>query len=184
MEPSSTPTGEAFLADTGPSSLPEGEAFLAEAEIYRWCQENLGRLLLRVLETFERDVLDGFRARGIEGLERADLPVLRNVRLEGSRVTEIAERAGLTKQTISPLVRGLAEQGILRLDPDPTDGRAKVVRFTDRGLRGLITAAEVIRETVERYTEHLGEARMEELRASLLALLERFERRPQESDHA
>lgn len=155
-----------------------------EEEINRWRRENLGRLLIRAYEAVEADVLEGFRARGIDGPERMDLPVLRNLELNGSRITEIAERAGLSKQTIGPLVRNLEEKGIVRVDPDPTDGRAKIVRLTERGMEWLAVACEVIRETIERYTEYLGEERMEELRSTLLCLLERFERAPRTGEGA
>ncbi|MFQ5678895.1 MAG: MarR family winged helix-turn-helix transcriptional regulator [Gemmatimonadota bacterium] len=149
-----------------------------EERIIRWRRENLGRLLVRTFEMFQEDVLQRLRARGFMEVERSDLTVLRNLDLEGNRITEIAERAGLSKQTIGPLVHELEEKGILRVDRDPTDGRAKVVRFTDRGLEGFETAMEVFQETVARYTACLGRERMEQLHSALRDLLERFEGPP------
>lgn len=153
---------------------------LDEDEINRWRRDNLGRLLIRAFEAFQADVLEGFLARGIIELERTDLPVLRNLDLAGNRMSEIAERAGLSKQTIGPLVRELEDKGVVRVDPDPSDGRAKVVRFTEKGLEAFAVAVEVIDETSERYTESLGTRRMGQLRTALHCLLEHFERTTEE----
>lgn len=137
-------------------------------------RENLARLLIRAFDAFERDVLRGFRERGIE-LQKSWLPVLRNVEAEGSRITEIAEAAGLAKQTVGPIVHELAGEGILRVDPDPEDGRAKRVRFTPAGMEGLREGLGVLRETEARYAAALGEERMAALREALIDLLRHFE---------
>jgi DNA-binding MarR family transcriptional regulator len=51
----------------------------------------------------------------------------------GTRSTVLAQRAGVTKQAMSQLVRLMERQGYLEQVPDPTDTRAKVVRMTERG---------------------------------------------------
>ncbi len=137
-------------------------------------RDNLARLLVRTFDAMERDILRGFAERGIR-LRRTWLPVLRNVDAGGSRITGIADAAGLSKQTVGPLVRELEEEGILRVDPDPDDGRAKLVRYTKAGLEGLLAGMEVIRSVEERYAEAIGPDRVDELRRTLRDLLERFE---------
>lgn len=89
--------------------------------------------------------------------------------------TEIADAAGLSKQTVGPLVRELEEEGILRVDRDPRDGRAKLVRYTTAGREGLAEGMHVIREVEARYAEAVGPERLDELRRTLRELLERFE---------
>lgn len=145
-------------------------------EFNRRRRENLGRLLVRVFDAFEDGVLEAYRARGIHQLQRTYLPVLRSLDLEGNRITELAERAGLSKQTVGPLVRELAEKGIVRVVPDPTDGRAKVVQWTDAGLQGLAVGLEILDEVSGQFTRVIGEGRMEGLRATLILLLDAFER--------
>lgn len=137
-------------------------------------RENLARLLVRTFDAMERDILRGFEARGIR-LRKTWLPVLRNVEVAGSNITEIAEAAGLSKQTVGPLVRELVDEGILAIEPHPDDGRAKLVRYTPAGLEGLGAGLEVIRSVEARYAEAIGERRWEELRRGLLDLLARFE---------
>jgi DNA-binding MarR family transcriptional regulator len=53
---------------------------------------------------------------------------------DGARVTELAARASITKQSMGEVVRELVELGICRVEPDPSDRRAKLVTYTDYGL--------------------------------------------------
>lgn len=146
-----------------------------EEELDRWRQRNLGRLLIRAFDTFEADVLEGLRSRGIEQTKKTYLPVLRNLDLRGNRITELAARSGLSKQAVGPIVHELREKGILSIAPDPTDGRAKLVGWTEEGLQGLLIGLEVIREVIERYKITIGEERMDQLCSTLELLLEHFE---------
>ena len=52
---------------------------------------------------------------------------------EGARITDMAARAGITKQSMGEVVRELVDLGICRIEPDPNDGRAKIVTYTDYG---------------------------------------------------
>ena len=52
---------------------------------------------------------------------------------EGARITDMAARAGITKQSMGEVVRELVDLGICRMEPDPEDGRAKIVTYTDYG---------------------------------------------------
>lgn len=137
-------------------------------------QENLARLLVRAFDMMEGEVLDRMAEEGIR-LKRTWLPVLRNVDLAGSQITEIADAAGLAKQTVGPLVRELTEQGILRVDPDPEDGRAKRVRYTEAGAEGLKKGVAVLQSVERAYAEAVGPERYRELRRTLMDLLAEFE---------
>jgi len=57
------------------------------------------------------------------------------IKLTGTRQTDIAAKMGLTKQAIQQLVDDLEKEGIVERRPDPSDGRAKVVVFTEKGLK-------------------------------------------------
>ena len=52
---------------------------------------------------------------------------------EGSRLTELADRAQVTKQTASLLVAALEREGLVERVPDPSDGRARLIRLSARG---------------------------------------------------
>ena len=129
----------------------------------RWRREHLGRLLIRAFQVFEKDMLAGLEENGIQGLRMSHFAVLRNTEVAGSSLTEIARRAGLTKQAIGPLVHELVDAGVLEMTPDPSDGRAWLVRFTRAGAAGLHTARDVYDRVVASYAERVGKREMREL---------------------
>ena len=91
---------------------------------------------------------------------------------EGIRLTDLADRAGMTKQAMSELVNDLVEMGYLRRTPDPTDGRAKLIEFTDRGWAAVNTVLASFKETEAALVARLGDRRMAELRRTLIDLLD------------
>jgi DNA-binding MarR family transcriptional regulator len=67
--------------------------------------------------------------RGFERVRAAYLTVFRNMNPHGSRVTDIARRAGLTKQAIGLLVKDMVAADLVEVVPDPSDARARLVRI-------------------------------------------------------
>ncbi len=91
---------------------------------------------------------------------------------DGTRLTELAEAAQVTKQTAGFLVDQLEKAGYVERVPDPTDARARLVRLSQRG-RDAQAEARTVERTVEREWErHLGTDRMQALRAALADLRE------------
>jgi MarR family transcriptional regulator, temperature-dependent positive regulator of motility len=86
---------------------------------------------------------------------------------EGTRSSEVAERAGMTKQGMGQLVADLEKKGYVERVEDPADRRAKLVHLTKKGWRHVRDAREVIGEIEEAYARRLGDGRLETLRAIL-----------------
>ena len=70
---------------------------------------------------------------GFDDVRRAHNAVFVNLPAEGRRLTELADVAGLSKQAMSELVNDLVDRGYLARTPDPTDGRAKLIVWAQRG---------------------------------------------------
>jgi DNA-binding MarR family transcriptional regulator len=85
----------------------------------------------------------------------------------GTRLTELAARAGVTKQAMMQMVDELQANGFLRRTPDPEDGRAKMVRLTARGLRQRATARQALAAVEARIKRRLGSRRYDVLRMLL-----------------
>ncbi|WP_433717688.1 MarR family winged helix-turn-helix transcriptional regulator [Actinoplanes sp. CA-051413] len=95
-------------------------------------------------------------ATGFDDITVAQARVLARVSAEGTRVTDLAERARVTKQTVTFMVDQLERAGYVRRVPDASDARARRVVFAERGL----AAREVARRTEvvvqQEWTRHLG----------------------------
>jgi DNA-binding MarR family transcriptional regulator len=90
--------------------------------------------------------------------------------LLGARPTTLAQRAGITKQAISQLVRELEARGYAEQVPDSTDTRAKIVRLTKRGVALHAASAEVRLELQSVALSKLGKSRVARLRRDLIEL--------------
>ncbi|WP_432728506.1 MarR family winged helix-turn-helix transcriptional regulator [Variovorax sp. W6] len=124
-----------------------------------WRQTHLGRLLGHAMRRFDERVLE-LMAHDVEvplalsnlaaraQVSAAHIHITRHLSREGSRLTELAERAGMTKQAMGALVDQCEAWGLVTRGPDPLDARARRVLFTADGLawldafRGAVTQAE------------------------------------------
>jgi DNA-binding MarR family transcriptional regulator len=88
----------------------------------------------------------------------------------GTRVSDLAERAQMTKQAMAQLVAHLEAHGYVERVPDPADGRAKLVQATDRGRAVFAVARELVAEVEARLEATLGKAKLQRLRALLREL--------------
>jgi DNA-binding MarR family transcriptional regulator len=75
----------------------------------------------------------------------------------GSRLTELAEGAGLTKQAVGEAVAELEQLGYAERLPDPTDKRAKIIKLTPRGLEACLTGRRLFADIENEWAEQVGE---------------------------
>lgn len=115
---------------------------------------------------------------GFEDIRVAHGAVFRNISSEGSRVTDLAARAGMTKQSMAELVAYLQERGYVELEPDPDDRRGKLVKLTETGWAVFRTLSEASNGFEAQCSRLVGEAKWEELKSLLRELVEALELRP------
>jgi DNA-binding MarR family transcriptional regulator len=87
----------------------------------------------------------------VAGLRPSHFRLLDYTPTEGIRLTELSRRANLTKQALGEFVTALEAAGLLRITPDPTDGRARLVALTPEGRR----VRNRIRQTIARIERDL-----------------------------
>ena len=105
--------------------------------------------------------------RGYEDFPFASASLLWLMDEGGTRSTVLAQRAGVTKQAMSQLVRLMERQGYLEQIPDLIDTRAKVVRMTGRGEAVKAACVEVREELNQQVTRTLGASHAALLEANL-----------------
>jgi DNA-binding MarR family transcriptional regulator len=96
--------------------------------------------------------------------------LLRNLGEDGSRPSELAADAGVTRQAITKLVDELERLDLVRRDPDPDDGRGVIIRFTERGRAGVAIARKRVLALEREYAAQVGADRWAEVRSTLETL--------------
>jgi DNA-binding MarR family transcriptional regulator len=89
---------------------------------------------------------------------------------DGTRLTELAEAAQVTKQTAGFLVDQLERAGYVRRTPDATDARARLVRIAERGAAAQPIAAAALAQVEAEWRAHVGERQWRQLRQALTRL--------------
>jgi DNA-binding MarR family transcriptional regulator len=133
--------------------------------------EHLGWLLGRADLLFAEGVTRAMHARGFAGIRLVHIALIRNVDENGTRISDIAKRAGMTKQATGQLVAEFVELGYIKLVPDPDDGRAKIARYTAKGKRLLVAIVASIEETETDVATAIGTTQLEALKQILAKLL-------------
>lgn len=103
-------------------------------------------------------MLKSIHAAGFTDITFAQFPIFRFEGPEGRRPTEIAATAQLSKQSVNDILTQLEKGGYLKREAHPDDGRARVVRLTDRGRQLEDTIWEAGREVEETWRRQMGEA--------------------------
>jgi DNA-binding MarR family transcriptional regulator len=85
----------------------------------------------------------------------------------GSRLTDLADRAMMTKQTVGEVVSDLERRGYVERVPDPEDGRAKIIRLTTKGREVYLTGWRLNKELEEEWAKRFGKDRVAALREAL-----------------
>jgi DNA-binding MarR family transcriptional regulator len=129
---------------------------------------SLGVLLREPVRRGNELLHDRLAERGHPAVRAPHGNVLQFLDAEGTRVSELARRAQITKQSMAELVAHLERHGYVERVPDPADRRAKLVRATARGDEVYAIAREFIAELEHRLVRRLGAERVDELRQLLL----------------
>lgn len=129
------------------------------------------RLLNVAFEQFAEEVRERISAAGFGDIRPGHGCVFGGIDPEnGSRLTELAERANMTKQSVGEVTSDLEQRGYLERVADPNDGRAKIIRLTPHGRRVYAIGRRMIDELEREWAERYGAERMAELREALEAV--------------
>lgn len=136
-------------------------------------RDDLGFLLAKAAQRWNELLAQRFAAAGWADVRPSYGSVLVPLFEEdGLRMGELARRARLSKQAMTELVRRLERDGLVERRPDPSDGRASVILLTERSRAIEPVVAETLAELDRLVRLRLDAGRVEELSASLRALLD------------
>lgn len=130
----------------------------------------LGLLLVTLNDAFKQRLFEGYEVAGFGDVRPAYHVVFELLRPEGERVIDLARKAQTTKQAMGYLVSYLEERGYLERIPDPNDGRAQIVRRTERGRQVNELARRLTLEIQQQWAAQFGSENMERLIVMLRGL--------------
>ena len=112
------------------------------------------------------------RSAGFDDITVAQARLFARIGPDGTRLTDLAEQAQVTKQTAGFLVDQLERAGYVRRVPDPADARARLVQIAPRGQAAVVVARAAEAQVEAEWTQHLGSQGAGQLRRALTRLRE------------
>jgi len=140
-----------------------------------WRDQTLYRLLLRAGRAETTTTLERIHQRGYTDITLSDTNLLANLDTDGTTISALARRAGVTRQAASQQIAALERAGYVERRSSDSDGRAVIIVQTRRGRALLKDALDIVEYLEAAYEEHLGQARLTDLKESLSSLLVRID---------
>ena len=140
-----------------------------------WRDQTLYRLVLRAHRAETTATLERIAARGYDDVSLSDTNLLANLDTDGTIITALARRAGVTRQAASQQVAALERAGYVERRASDADGRAAVIYQTAQGRALLDDALDIVDDLEAGYAAHLGPARLATLKKLLVTLLEEID---------
>jgi DNA-binding MarR family transcriptional regulator len=129
-------------------------------------------LLSRVRDAVGDELFSRLTELGFGELRPAHGCVFGNIDDRGSRLTDLAERSGFTKQSVGEAVADLELLGFVERVRDPADGRAKIIQLTAHGREALTASEEIFSDIERRFSGEIGRERYAQFRQTLADLHE------------
>src|SRR5690606_7852413 len=132
-----------------------------------WRLTHLGRLLGHAMRRFDERVLH-LMAHNIDvplalsnlaaraQISAAHIHITRHLALDGTRLTDLAAKAGMSKQAMGDLVNQCEAWGLVTRDADPRDARARIVQFTPTGLLWLQAFRDAVSQAEREFRAEVG----------------------------
>ncbi|GAA1973478.1 hypothetical protein GCM10009754_55470 [Amycolatopsis minnesotensis] len=127
----------------------------------------LGPLLRQAFRWFADATIADLAAKGMPPLSITQMDIFTKLDPGGVTISELARRSGIARQSAHQAVRELVKAGVLRIEPDPSSTRSKLVLPTEAGLERLRVARRSLAEAEEWLADRLGDSVVEQLRAAL-----------------
>jgi DNA-binding MarR family transcriptional regulator len=133
------------------------------------------RQIVRMFRLMNDETVARMQARGVVGMQPSYPRLLGNLDTEGTRISALSKKMGVTRQAVAQLAREIEAAGFIERLPDPDDGRGVIIAFTPKGRSTLAIAVEVMGGIERDYASVIGDDEMERLKSSLKAILDRYD---------
>jgi len=128
-------------------------------------------LVDRANRALQRHMVEAAHRRGHPEVKPSHNAVFATLLQEGTRATDMATRAGMTRQSMGEVIREMVDLGILEMQPDPDDRRAKLVTYSESGLEFARDGYQHLIDLEKKFVEEFGADEYELVRKFLERLV-------------
>jgi len=119
-------------------------------------QHSWAKAISRLKKHFDTWVNEQLLAHNIDDFKHAYMPLIMNIDVDGVTNTDLAKRAGITKQGMSQVVQELEEKKYIKIQANPTDKRSSIIYLTDKGKEFILTCRARQKELHADLEKYLG----------------------------
>jgi len=120
-------------------------------KIHSW-----GKILTYLKRQFDEWATERLCNEGYKTFKMVYMPVLMNIKVEGTNNNDLAKNARVTKQAMSKVAKELQELGYIKTKTDPKDKRSTIFTLTEKGKKLVIEARLAVEGLTNEYRELLG----------------------------
>jgi DNA-binding MarR family transcriptional regulator len=115
-----------------------------------------GKILTYLKRQFDQWATQKLTENGYKHFKIAYMPVLMNIKAEGTNNNELAKYARVTKQAMSKVAKELVDYGYIKTKTDPSDKRSTIFMLTDKGKKLVIEARCSVKDLMDEYRTVIG----------------------------
>lgn len=122
--------------------------------------ESWGKLMHLLKRSFDEWANMSLARKGYVHFKIGYMPFLMNIGVEGTTNTELAQKAKVTKQAMSKVVKELEEAGYIKSVINKNDRRSVMLELTDKGKKLVIEVRKCLDELLDEYKKLVGVERL------------------------
>jgi DNA-binding MarR family transcriptional regulator len=131
-----------------------------------------GKIVTYMKRQFDHWATEKLSENGYSSFKMAYMPVLMNIKADGTNNNELAKLARVTKQAMSKVARELIESGYIKTKTDPHDKRSTIFMLTDKGKKLVIEARLHVKDLMDEYRQLIGAEEYDKTLQTLIRIIE------------
>lgn len=131
-----------------------------------------GKIVTYLKRQFDQWATEKLSAQGYNDFKMAYMPVLMNIKLEGTNNNDLAKTARVSKQAMSKVAKELQDLGYIKTKVDSKDKRSTIFMLTERGKKFVVEARLCVKDLMDEYRENIGKTEFDQAVQTLLAIME------------
>lgn len=141
-----------------------------------------GKVLTYLKKQFDDWATNRLCDGGYKTFKMVYMPVLMNIKVEGTNNNDLARTARVTKQAMSKVAKELQELGYIKTKTDQKDKRSTIFMLTDKGKKLVIEARLAVQDLTNEYRTLLGQKEFDNMVLMLEKIIEYTDKKLSHAD--